>query len=145
MCVKKISTLRCQFQMCSETSHSPLRQIKLRTLKIICWFAHRFLLQQLSGLVKGASYHVRVSAYNGVALSYGKARSSTPPVVHPGDAPESPPRVEVEAASPTSLGISWSSPNDAMGREVTGYQVVRESRWRVKQWEQWRRAFREYM
>lgn len=111
----------------------------------ICCFAHRTLLQQLSGLMKGASYHVRVSAYNGVALSYGKARSSTPPVVHPGDAPEPLPRVEVEAASPTSLSISWSPPNDVMGGEVMSYQVVRESRWAVKRWEQWDKAFRECM
>lgn len=83
--------------------------------------------------MKGASYHVRVSAYNGVALSYGSARPSSPPLVHPGDAPEPPAKVEVEAASPTSLAISWSPPNDIMGGVVAGYRVVRGIRWGVGQ------------
>ena len=81
---------------------------------------------QVSGLVKGAAYHVRVSSYNGVSLSYGKTVPSTPAVIHPADMPEPPSRVEVEAASPTSLAISWSPPNDAMGLDVVGYQVVRK-------------------
>lgn len=67
---------------------------------------------------------MRVSAYNGVALSYGKTMPSNTPLVHPGGAPEPPSRVEVEAASPTALTISWSPPNDAMGVDVWGYQVV---------------------
>lgn len=78
--------------------------------------------------MKGAAYHVRVSSYNGVALSYGKTVPSTPPIIHPADIPEPPSRLEVEAASPTSLAISWSPPNDAMGLEVVGYQVVRKRR-----------------
>lgn len=76
--------------------------------------------------MKGATYHVRVSAYNGVALSYGKTVPSTVPVVRPGEAPEPPSRIEVEAFSPSSLAISWSPPNDAMGADVIGYQVVSE-------------------
>lgn len=80
----------------------------------------------MEGLTKGVAYHVRVSAYNGVALSYGKTVPSTPPIVRPGETPEPPSRVEVEAASPSSLTISWSPPNDAMGAEITGYQVVSE-------------------
>lgn len=67
---------------------------------------------------------MRVSAYNGVALSYGKTAPSTPPIVRPGEAPEPPSRVEVEASSPTSLVISWSPPTDAMGMGVTRYHVV---------------------
>lgn len=74
--------------------------------------------------MKGAAYHVRVSAYNGVALSYGKTRPSTPPVVYPGDIPAAPSRVEVEEASPTSLAISWAPPNDVMGVDVLAYKVV---------------------
>lgn len=67
---------------------------------------------------------MRVSAYNGVALAYGKTASSTPPVIRPGGAPEPPSRIEVNPASPSSLAISWSPPNDVMGAEVTSYQVV---------------------
>lgn len=78
----------------------------------------------MEGLAKGAAYHVRVSAYNGVALSYGKTVPSSPPITRPGETPESPSRVEVEAASPSSLAIVWSPPNDAMGAEITAYQVV---------------------
>ena len=78
--------------------------------------------------MKGAAYHVRVSSYNGVALSYGKTVPSTPPVIHPADIPEPPSRLEVEPASPTSLAISWSPPNDAMGLDIVGYQVVRTGR-----------------
>lgn len=80
----------------------------------------------MKGLTKGAAYHVRVSAYNGVALSYGKTMPSTPPVIRPGETPEPPSRIEVDAASPSSLAISWSPPNDAMGAEIISYQVVRE-------------------
>lgn len=80
--------------------------------------------KQISGLVKGAAYHVRVSTYNGVSLSYGKTRPSTPPVSYPGDVPEPPSRLEVEAFSPTSLAISWSPPNDNMGLGVLSYHVV---------------------
>lgn len=75
---------------------------------------------------KGAAYHVRVSAYNGVALSYGKTVPSTPPIVRPGETPEPPSRIDVEASSPSSLAISWSPPNDAMGAGIIGYHVVSE-------------------
>lgn len=81
--------------------------------------------QQVRGLTKGASYHVRVSAYNGVSLSYGSTRPSTPPISHPGDAPEPPPRIDVEAASPSSLSVTWSPPTDPMGAQVSRYRVVR--------------------
>lgn len=84
------------------------------------------LWYKVPGLAKGAAYHVRVSAYNGVALSYGRTAPSNVPVVRPGEAPEPPSRVEVEAFSPSSLAISWSPPNDAMGSDVTSYQVVSE-------------------
>lgn len=96
-------------------------------LKPLFRFGTTFVLLfslQVTGLAKGAAYHVRVSAYNGVALSYGKTEPSTLPVVNPGGAPEPPSRVEVEAFSPSSLAISWSPPNDAMGGDVTAYQVV---------------------
>lgn len=80
----------------------------------------------MPGLAKGVAYHVRVSAYNGVALSYGKTAPSIVPVVRPGEAPEPPSRVEVEAFSLSSLAISWAPPNDAMGADVASYQVVSE-------------------
>lgn len=79
---------------------------------------------QVKDLVKGASYHIRVSAYNGVALSYGSTRPSTPPVIHPSDAPEPPSRVDVEAASPNSLLVTWSPPTDPMGVDIGSYRVV---------------------
>lgn len=88
-------------------------------------FNHRSACQ-VEGLAKGATYHVRVSAYNGVALSYGKTAPSTPPAVRPGETPEPPSRIEVEASSLSSLAISWSPPNDVMGTEIIGYQVVSE-------------------
>lgn len=85
--------------------------------------------RQVSGLTKGAAYHVRVSAFNGVALSYGNSMYSTPPLVYPSAGPEPPSRLEVEAFSPSSLAISWSRPNSDMGMDVVGYQVVsREGR-----------------
>ncbi len=69
-----------------------------------------------------------MSAYNGVALAYGRTAPSTPPVIRPGGAPEPPSRIEVNPASPSSLAISWSPPNDVMGAKVTSYQVVSKSR-----------------
>ncbi|CAM9504909.1 unnamed protein product, partial [Discosporangium mesarthrocarpum] len=78
----------------------------------------------VTGLVKGAAYHVRVSAYNGVSLSYGKTQPSTPPVVYPSGTPEGPSRVEVAAASPSALTVSWVPPTDPSGVEVLKYRVV---------------------
>lgn len=112
------------FSVCK--NRSSLLYCTLRLLSVyICHVG--VLTQQVSGLVKGAAYHVRVSAYNGVALSYGKTRPSTPPVVYPGDIPAAPSRVEVEAASSSSLTISWAPPNDVMGVDVLTYKVVRNS------------------
>lgn len=100
--------------------------------RLLVWFSSSFFhhaqLCQVEGLAKGVAYHVRVSAYNGVALSYGKTVPAGPPIVRPGETPEPPSRIEVEAASPSSLAISWSPPNDAMGADIIAYQVVSEKK-----------------
>jgi Fibronectin type III domain len=77
----------------------------------------------LTGLVTGANYHVRVSAYNGVNLAYGATRASTPAAVAPSGLTAAPAAVEVAAASGTALRVSWSPPVDSGGAPVLKYRV----------------------
>jgi len=44
----------------------------------------------IANLIKGAAYHVRVSAWNGVGDSYGKTMYSTPAIASPARKPEAP-------------------------------------------------------
>ena len=44
----------------------------------------------ITGLKKGVSYHVRVSAWNGVGDQYGKTMYSTPALAEPASSPEPP-------------------------------------------------------
>jgi hypothetical protein len=77
----------------------------------------------LTGLVTGANYHVRVSAYNGVNLAYGATRASTPAAVAPSGLTAAPAAVEVAAASGTALCVSWTPPVDSGGAPVLKYRV----------------------
>ena len=78
---------------------------------------------EIPDLIRGASYHVRVSAWNGVGNTYGKTMYSTPALQYPSAEPEAPGTVSVAATSGAQLNVSWSPPLNNNGRTVTKYKI----------------------
>jgi hypothetical protein len=78
-------------------------------------------------LESGEAYHVRVSAFNGIGNSYGKARYSTPAVTVPSQPPQAPTRVSAAASSDQSIKITWAPPLDDGGVAVSSYNVEWDS------------------
>jgi len=74
-------------------------------------------------LVRGASYHVRVSAYNGVQGACGPAQFCTPATVTVLPQPQAPKEVDVQAASSSSLRVTWQPPANVLVGEVRRYRV----------------------
>jgi hypothetical protein len=64
----------------------------------------------IPGLNTGLNYHVRVSAWNGVANIYGNTKGSYPAVVQPHDDPSFVSDVSLSPVSDTSLEVKWSAP-----------------------------------
>ncbi|CAM9321423.1 unnamed protein product, partial [Phaeothamnion confervicola] len=77
----------------------------------------------VTGLVKGASYAVRVSAWNGVAQSYGAPRQALPALTTVATATLPPAAVVAAAASDHILQVSWQPPVDDGGSFVLKYKV----------------------
>ena len=77
----------------------------------------------VTGLLRGANYHVRVSAWNGVGNTYGLTQYSSPAVHVPATEPDSPSEVKVVAASGTQLNVSWAPPLSDNGLPVTKYKI----------------------
>lgn len=77
----------------------------------------------ITGLLPGVAYHVRVSAWNGVGDVYGETRYSTPAVQYVQTAPDPPRDVAVVPISSESLLATWSSPMNAGGSAITQYMI----------------------
>jgi len=78
---------------------------------------------EITDLLQGEPYHVRVSAWNGVGNAYGSAQHSTPAAVLPSQSADSPVNVILTAASSTELRINWSPPPSLHGRSPTKYLI----------------------
>jgi len=77
----------------------------------------------IGGLIRGASYHVRVSAWNGVNGGFGGAQYSTPASATVVPSPSAPSAVEVLVSGSTSLDVSFLPPHNLLAREVAKYRV----------------------
>ena len=75
----------------------------------------------ISGLVKGTSYFVRVSAMN--VNGYGPTQSTTPGSLNPHQTPGAPLGVGLKVTSDNMLTVGWSAPSDDGGDVVSEYRI----------------------
>ncbi|RLN71996.1 hypothetical protein BBJ28_00000989, partial [Nothophytophthora sp. Chile5] len=78
---------------------------------------------EVPGLLPGVSYHVRVSAWNGVGNSFGETRASTPARVAVQSVPDAPRDITVEPLSSSELLVSWTQPLNTGGSSIIRYVV----------------------
>jgi hypothetical protein len=83
-----------------------------------------FVITALSSV---ASYHVRVSAWNGVGASYGLTQYSTPATLSPAMLPGKPQGVTWEVVSDTELNLKWVKPLRDGSTPITKYEVEWDS------------------
>ena len=70
-----------------------------------------------------ASYHVRVSAWNGVGDSFGLTQYSTPPTMSPATLPGKPQGVSWDVISDTELALKWVEPLRDGSAPILKYEI----------------------
>ncbi len=73
-------------------------------------------------LTAGTSYHVRVSAWNGVGNQYGRTMYSNPLSVVPSGVPSAPSNLNVQVLGSSSVLVEWSEA-DGAGAPIESYKV----------------------
>ena len=81
------------------------------------------LSYNITGLIKGEAYHIRVSAWNGVGNAYGETQYSTPAFSSPSRAPDAPQTSKTDVVSDSEIQMSWTAPLRDGSSPVTGYKV----------------------
>ncbi len=67
----------------------------------------RDILHSVGGLLRGMTYHFRVSAWNGAERSYGNHQYSIPSLMAPMGNPDPPSTVEMSSIDDSTIYISW--------------------------------------
>jgi len=106
----------------------PIMESKYRRSAILNVSSDSAVMNYLiQDLYEGMTYHVRVSAWNGVGAEYGAVRGSTPALISPLKKPSSVRDLTISPIDSQTLNISWNIPSDIGGPSLKEYYLYENS------------------